>query len=69
MEEKWLAYLKENAPEFYADAVESINYQMEWRDNEIKRLREVVSNRNEALLDITYAVERITHIVRGELSS
>ena len=69
MEEKWLAYLKENAPELYANAVESVTYQMEWRDKEIKRLREVVSNRNEALLDITYAVERITHIVRGELSS
>lgn len=59
MEEKWLAYLKENAPELYADAVESITYQCEWRDNEIKRLREVISSRNEALLDIKYAVARI----------
>lgn len=66
MEEKWLAYLKENAPELYADAVESTTYQMEWRDKEIKRLREVLNSRNKALLDITYAVERITHVVRGE---
>lgn len=65
MEEKWLRYLKENAPELYADAVESINYQIEWRDNEIKRLREVVSNRNEAVLDIKYLAERI--IERGQL--
>ncbi len=33
MEEQWLAYLRENNPELYQQAVESVKWSAEWRDN------------------------------------
>ena len=35
MEEQWLAYLRENNPELYAQAVESVKWAAEWRDKEL----------------------------------
>ena len=35
MEEQWVAYLRENNPELYEQAVESIKWAAEWRDKQL----------------------------------
>lgn len=35
MEEQWLAYLRENNPELYEQAVSSVKWTAEWRDKEL----------------------------------
>ena len=39
MEEKWLIYLRENAPELYQDAISSTAWDAEWRDKKIADLQ------------------------------
>lgn len=39
MEEKWRQFLKEHAPELYEDMLKSLDHMIDWRDEEIERLR------------------------------
>ena len=39
MEENWLIYLRENAPELYQDAITSTAWDAEWRDKKIADLQ------------------------------
>lgn len=50
MEEQWRLYLKEHAPELYAQAIESVAWECQWRNNEIKRLKRTLENYRKFIL-------------------
>ena len=50
MEEQWLAYLRENNPELYTQAVESVKWAAEWRDKELAAANARVAELEEKLM-------------------
>lgn len=47
MEEEWRTYLRDNAPELYQQALDSLNHECEWRDRRIQELEGMQAAREE----------------------
>lgn len=51
MEEQWVAYLRENNPELYEQAVESIKWAAEWRDKQLAAAKVELDSMSERLVE------------------
>lgn len=56
MEEQWRIYLKENAPDLYKEMLESVRWAAEWRDNQIKELKQKCKDKDEAIIALQGAL-------------
>ena len=68
MEEEYMKYLRENAPELYQQCIDAFKHQFGWRDNLINEQAEQIGKLREKLDEIsnTYPI-RCTGLKNGSL--